>query len=74
MPKHRGTEGGRHNMPSTTGTVTVKPIRPTEITFKDPSEMVEFINYATSQAKTHNEIMDRVRRELKTHQRSPRRK
>jgi hypothetical protein len=71
MPKHGDMKGGRHKMPTT---IDVKPIRPTEINFKEPAEMAEFINYATSKAKTHNEIMDRVRRELKTHQRSPKRK
>ena len=66
MTEREDVKGGRHKMPA----VTIKPIRPTEIEFNSQADMEQFINYATSKQKTHNEIMNRVRREMKTHQRS----
>lgn len=52
----------------------IKPIRSTEIYFNDSIELNNFIDYATSKEKTDSEIMNRVRRELISHKRSPRRK
>ncbi|WP_433945346.1 hypothetical protein [Paenibacillus sp. SN-8-1] len=52
----------------------LKPIRSTHIHFKNNSEEIEFINYATSNQKTDDSALNRLRQELFFHKRSPRRK
>ncbi|MBE7897180.1 hypothetical protein G7L40_00450 [Paenibacillus polymyxa] len=52
----------------------IKPIRQTQIFFENETDYKNFIEYATSRKKTDNEIMNRVRKELKDHVRSAKRK
>ncbi|MED4732053.1 hypothetical protein [Aneurinibacillus migulanus] len=49
------------------GAAPVKPIRPTTIEFENEAEMQRFINYATSNRKTKNEALDKVRERRKNH-------
>lgn len=52
----------------------IKSIRATEIYFEDETKLKEFKEYAISKDLTNNEIMNRVRRDFKSHKRSTRRK
>lgn len=52
----------------------VKPIRQTQVFFESEHDYNDFLEYATSRKKTDSEIMNRVRKELNDHVRSPKRK
>jgi hypothetical protein len=49
------------------GDTPVRPIRPTTIEFENDTEMQRFINYATSNKKTENEVLNSVRERRKKH-------